>query len=49
VFGLSEALMRKNLIDESLHFAATRRHIRDFAMETDEGQELNGLVTDMLE
>jgi hypothetical protein len=36
-------------IDEKLHFAATRRHIRDFTMDTSEGQELNGLVSDMLE
>ena len=36
-------------IDEKLHFAATRRHIRDFTMDTAEGQELNGLVSDMLE
>lgn len=36
-------------IDEKLHFAATRRHIRDFTMDTLEGQELNGLVSDMLE
>jgi hypothetical protein len=36
-------------IDESLHFAATRRHIRDFIMSKTEGQEINDLVADMLE
>ena len=36
-------------IDEALHFAATRRHIRDFTMSTPEGVELNDLVANMLE
>jgi hypothetical protein len=36
-------------VDESIHFAATRRHIRDFVMETAEGKELNDLAFDMLE
>jgi hypothetical protein len=35
-------------IDESVHFSATRRHIRDFVMETAEGQEINDLVTEMI-
>ncbi len=35
-------------IDESVHFAATRRHIRDALMATSEGQELNDLAFDML-
>jgi hypothetical protein len=35
-------------IAESVHFAATRRHIRDFVLQTSEGLELNDLVTDML-
>jgi hypothetical protein len=36
-------------IDESVHFAATRRHIRDFVIDTAEGKELNDLVAAMLE
>jgi SAM-dependent methyltransferase len=36
-------------IEEKLHFAATRRHIRDFIMSTPEGVELNDLVANMLE
>ena len=36
-------------VKESVHFAATRRHIREFVMKTAEGNELNDLVTDMLE
>jgi hypothetical protein len=35
-------------IDESVHFAATRRHIRDVLIATPEGQELNELVFEML-
>ena len=35
-------------IDIEVHFAATRRHIRDFVMETVEGQELNNLVSEMM-
>jgi hypothetical protein len=35
-------------IEDGLHFAATRRHIRDFIMETSDGQELNDLVTEMI-
>ena len=29
-------------IDDSVHFAATRRHIREVLIATPEGQELNG-------
>jgi hypothetical protein len=35
-------------LDEAVHFAATRRHIREFMMATPEGQELNDLVTELL-
>jgi hypothetical protein len=35
-------------IDGSVHFAATRRHIRDFILETAEGQELDVLVGELI-
>ena len=35
-------------VNESIHFAATRRHIRDIVMETPEGQEINDLAFDVL-
>ena len=35
-------------IDGSIHFAATRRHIRDFVMDTAEGKESNELAFEML-
>lgn len=35
-------------INEKLHFAATRRHIRDYIMKTPEGQELDDLVTQLI-
>jgi len=44
-----EKLVLTFKIDETLHFAATRRHIRDFSMGTPEGLELNDLVASMLE
>jgi type I restriction-modification system DNA methylase subunit len=47
--AILEKLASTFKIDENLHFAATRRHIRDFTMDTSAGQELNGLVSDMLE
>ena len=31
-------------VSDTLHFAATRRHIRELLAGTDEGQELNGIV-----
>jgi hypothetical protein len=34
--------------NEAIHFAATRRHIRDVVMKTPEGQEVNDLAFDML-
>ncbi len=35
-------------VNESLHFAATRRHIRELLMETAAGQEVNDLAFDIL-
>jgi len=35
-------------IDAAIHFAATRRHIRDFVMETAGGKEANELAFEML-
>lgn len=43
-----EKLVAAFKIDEAIHFAATRRHIREVVMETAEGQELNGLVFHLL-
>lgn len=34
--------------NETVYFAATRRHIRDFIMHTSEGLELNELVLDLI-
>jgi hypothetical protein len=36
-------------VDDELHFAATRRHIRDVLIATAEGQELNELTFDLLQ
>jgi len=44
-----EKLASSFKIDESLHFAATRRHIRDVVMNSANGRELNELVSSMLE
>lgn len=46
--GTLEKIVATFPIDESVHFAATRRHIRDFMMETVEGQELNDLVSELI-
>jgi hypothetical protein len=46
--GALENIIATFPIDESVHFAATRRHIRDFMMEKVEGQELNDLVSELL-
>lgn len=35
-------------IDSELHFAASRRHIRELLESTDEGNELNDIVSEML-
>lgn len=36
-------------VSDTLHFAATRRHIRELLEETAEAQELNDLVFEMLQ
>ena len=36
-------------VDNDLHFAASRRHIRDVLIGTAEGQELDDLVSEMLQ
>lgn len=43
-----EKLVSAFPINEDLHFAATRRHIRDYMMKTPEGQELDDLVTQLI-
>ena len=35
-------------IDVNLHFAATRRHIREFLQSTDTGRELQDLVFELI-
>jgi SAM-dependent methyltransferase len=44
-----EAIASAYVMEDKLHFAATRRHIRDFLMTVTEGQELNGLVSELLD
>src|ERR1035438_10630131 len=44
----AEKMVATYKIDDSVHFSAIRRHIRDALFETPEGQELNELVFDML-
>jgi hypothetical protein len=46
--GALETTAGTFVIDSTIHFAATRRHIRDFVSKTVEGQELNDLVTQLL-
>jgi SAM-dependent methyltransferase len=46
--GQLEKVVATFEIDESVHFSATRRHIRSFIMETSEGQELNDIVTELI-
>ena len=36
-------------VSDTLHFAATRRHIRELLEGTEEGQELNDIVFEMLQ
>lgn len=49
VLGASaEKLIAQYEIDSGLHFAATRRHIRDAVLSTSDGFELNELVFEML-
>jgi len=52
VSELGSALERtaaKFEVNDDLHFAATRRHIRDVLIATAEGQELNELTFDLLQ
>jgi hypothetical protein len=44
----AEKLISQYEVDPSLHFAATRRHIRDFLLSTADGSELNEIVFEML-
>jgi hypothetical protein len=44
----AEKIAATHEIDESVHFAAIRRHIRDALMETPEGREINTIVTDLI-
>jgi SAM-dependent methyltransferase len=44
----AEKLVESFKVDESLHFAATRRHIRDSIMATPEGRELNDIVGELI-
>lgn len=46
--GELEKIVSHFPLDESIHFAATRRHIRDYMMKTPEGQELDDLVTQLI-
>ena len=43
-----ESLVADFAIDPNLHFAASRRHIREYLQATDEGRELNELVFEMI-
>ena len=43
-----ERVAAKFEVDDELHFAATRRHIRDVLIATAEGQELNELVLELI-
>lgn len=44
-----EKLVATFPIRQTLHFAATRRHLRDFYMKTADGQELDDLVTELID
>lgn len=44
----AEKLVAQYEVDPSLHFAATRRHIRDALLSTADGFELNELTFEML-
>jgi hypothetical protein len=44
----AEKLIAQYEVDPSIHFAATRRHIRDVLLPTPDGSELNELVFEML-
>jgi hypothetical protein len=43
-----ESLVAKFEIDPNIHFAATRRHIREYLQTTDAGRELGELVFEMI-
>jgi hypothetical protein len=43
-----ESLVADFAIDPNLHFAASRRHIREYLQATDEGRDLNELVFEMI-
>ncbi len=43
-----ESLVADFAIDVNLHFAASRRHIREYLQSTDAGRELNELVFEMI-
>lgn len=43
-----EKLVATFKLKETVHFAATRRHIRNFILESAEGKELDDLVTELL-
>lgn len=47
--AILERTAAKFEVNDGLHFAATRRHIRDFLIATAEGQELNELTFDLLQ
>lgn len=47
-FAVQKLVAAYNL-DRALHFSATRRHIRDMIIETAIGQELNSVVSDLIE
>ena len=44
----AEEIIAEQEIDESVHFSAIRRHLRDALMDTATGQEINALVTDLI-
>lgn len=46
--AVAERLVSGFVIDPALHFAATRRHIRELLDSTDEGCEINEIVSEML-
>jgi len=46
--AMAEKLIEGYEVNPSLHFAATRRHIRDLVSSSSEGSELNELVFEML-
>jgi hypothetical protein len=45
---MAEQIVAQFRLDTNLHFAATRRHIREHLDATDEGQEINEVVFDLI-